>query len=155
MKKKILCFAVVVLMLMGVTVSANDNAYLFFAADGGRSVEFLKVPCGTTVNLNEYVPEKIGYEFEGWYDSPVDTANRLGEITVWDKTVVCAKWKLAEGTSERLLELDILSRDVVGNNVVFQTVDNEVKIVPVTDLWVEQNARLEALMKINNELYNR
>ncbi|MCR4693159.1 MAG: hypothetical protein K5664_04680, partial [Firmicutes bacterium] len=71
-----------------------------------------------------------------------------------ENTIVWAKWELANGLSEQQLELDILAREVIGNNVVFLTVDNEVSIVPVTDLWVERNARLEELMKVHNTIFN-
>ena len=66
MTKKIVCLVMAVLMLAGTTVSANCNKedlpigyynivyadrYLFFATDGGSSIDFLKLPRGTKVNL--------------------------------------------------------------------------------------------------------
>ena len=163
MAKKILCLVIAGLMLAGTTVSANskdmpiymgESRYLFFATEGGGGVDYLNLPYGTRVDLNEYIPEKEGYEFEGWYDNPVEKVNRLCEIVLEDNTVVWAKWKLKEGMTQRQLELDILEREVIGNSVVFLTADNEVKIVPVTDLWAARNSRLEALMKIHNEIFN-
>lgn len=162
MTKRFLSLVIVGLMLVGVAVSAKAeqriengstiyaDRYLFFATDGGSNIDFLKLPYGTKVDLNNYVPEKVGYEFLGWYDSPREKENRFTEIILCENTVVCAKWKLIDGLSEQMLEQEILARIVIGNNVVFQTVNGEIKIVPVTDLWAERNARLEGLMKIYN-----
>lgn len=164
MKKKILCLVTVALMLIGTTVSANsdnneissfgDTRYLYFATEGGQNVDFLSLPCGTKIDLNEYIPEKAGYEFDGWYYHPIETENRLTEIILENNTVLWAKWKVKEGVTEQQLENGVLSRTVIGNNVVLQTLDNEIKIVPVTDLWANQNARLEGLMKVYNEKFN-
>ncbi|MCR4693535.1 MAG: InlB B-repeat-containing protein [Firmicutes bacterium] len=155
MKKRFLCLVMALFILTGTAVSANSGyRYLFFATEGGSSVDFLKLPYGTKVNIDEYITEKIGYVFDGWYDSPINADNRITEITLEENTIVWAKWELANGLSEQQLELDILAREVIGNNVVFLTVDNEVSIVPVTDLWVERNARLEALMKVHNTIFN-
>ncbi len=85
MTKKILCLVMAVMMLAGTTVFACDttedlpigyynivyaNRYLFFATDGGSTFRPLELPRGTKVNLNDYIPAKEGYEFEGWYTTP-------------------------------------------------------------------------------------
>ena len=44
-------------------------------------------------------------------------------------------------------------RIVTDNSVVFIT-DSGVVEVPVTDLWVKQNEKLEELMKVYNENFN-
>ncbi|MBO4898630.1 MAG: InlB B-repeat-containing protein [Clostridia bacterium] len=155
MKKKIFCLAVAVLMLAGFAVSANDNVYLFFATEGGSNVDFLQMPRGTVVNLDEFITEKAGYEFDGWYGSPNEMTNRLTETVLEENTILWAKWKAPEGLSERQIENEILSRTVIGNHVVLQTFDNEIKIVPVSEIWLQQNARLEALMKVHNEYFNK
>lgn len=165
MAKKILCLVIAGLMLAETAVSANsgsretpiymgESRYLFFATEGGRGVDYLNLPYGTRVDLNEYIPEKDGFEFEGWYDDPIEKVNRLSEIVLEENTVVWAKWMLREGMTQRQLELEIIAREVIGNNVVFLTADNEVKIVPVTDLWAARNTRLEMLMKIHNKIFN-
>ena len=158
------------LAVVGTTVSANCNKedlpigyynivyadrYLFFATDGGSSFRPLKLTRGTKVNLNEYIPTKSGYEFEGWYSSPRDKVERLTEVTLDENTVVWAKWKLIDGVSEMMLEEGIVQREVVDNHVVLVTDKGETLITPVTEQWVQQNARLEALMKIHNEIFNK
>lgn len=170
MTKKILCLVMVVLSLFGTTVSANCNKddlpigyynivyadrYLFFATDGGSSIDFLKLPRGTKVNLNEYIPTKDGYEFEGWYASPREKIERLTEITLDENTVVWAKWKPKDGVSEQILEHGIVQREVIGNHVVLVTDKGETIVTPVTDLWVQQNARLNELMQIYNQNFNK
>lgn len=170
MTKKILCLVMAVLLLAGTTVSANCNKedlpigyynivyadrYLFFATDGGSSIDFLKLPRGTKVNLDEYIPTKEGYDFEGWYASPREKIERITEVTLDENTVVWAKWKLKDGVSEQMLEHGIVQREVVGNHVVLVTDKGETLITPVTEQWVQQNARLEALMKVHNEIFNK
>lgn len=71
-----------------------------------------------------------------------------------ENIVVFAKWKLKDGLSKELAESGVIARVVIGNNVVLQT-ENETLVAPVTDLWVQQNARLEALMKLYNEKFNK
>ncbi len=169
MAKKILCLVMVVLSLFGATVSANcnreglpigyynivyANRYLFFATDGGSTFKPLKLPRGTKVNLNEYIPTKEGCEFEGWYSSPREEVERLTEITLDENTVVWAKWKIKDSLSKKQIESSIVAREVIGNYVVIQTAKDETLIAPVTDLWIERNKRLEQLMKIYNQKFN-
>ena len=170
MTKRILCLVMALLTIAGTTVSASYNKddlpigyynivyadrYLFFATDGGSSFKPLKLTRGTKVNLNEYIPTKAGYEFEGWYSSPRYKVERLTEVTLDENTVVWAKWKLIDGVSEIMLEQGIVQREVVDNHVVLVTDKGETLITPVTEQWVQQNARLEALMKIHNEIFNK
>ena len=49
----------------------------------------------------------------------------------------------------------IVAREVIGNYVVIQTAKDETLIAPVTDLWVQQNARLEYFMKLYNQKFNK
>ena len=170
MLKKILCLVMVVLMLTGTSVLACDtteelpigyynivyaNRYLFFATDGGSTFKPLELPRGTKVNLNDYIPTKDGYEFDGWYSSPREQVERLTEITLDENSVVWAKWKMKENVSEQLLEHGIVQREVIGNYVVLVTTNDKTLIAPVTDLWVQQNARLEAMMKLYNQKFNK
>jgi hypothetical protein len=57
-----------------------------------------------------------------------------------------------------LLKIEIdLSKyaSIIGNHVVLLTAKGETLIAPVTDLWVQQNARLEAMMKLYNQKFNK
>lgn len=170
MKKKILCLVMAVLMIAGTTVFACDNTenlpigyynivyanrYLFFATDGGSTFRPLELPRGTTVNLNEYIPTKEGYEFDGWYSSPREQVERLTEITLDENSVVWAKWKVKEGVSQQMLDNGIVAREVVGNYVVLVTGKGETLLTPVTKLWVQQNEKLEAMMKLYNQMFKK
>ena len=170
MKKKILCLVMAVLMIAGTTVFACDNTenlpigyynivyanrYLFFATDGGSTFRPLELPRGTTVNLNEYIPTKEGYEFDGWYSSPREQVERLTEITLDENSVVWAKWKVKEGVSQQMLDNGIVAREVVGNYVVLVTGKGETLVTHVTNLWVQQNEKLEAMMKLYNQMFKK
>ena len=170
MTKKILCLVMAVMMLAGTTVFACDttedlpigyynivyaNRYLFFATDGGSTFRPLELPRGTKVNLNDYIPTKEGYEFEGWYTTPREQVERLTEITLDENSVVWAKWKIKDGLSQEQIDRGIVAREVIGNHVVLLTAKGETLIAPVTDLWVQQNARLEAMMKLYNQKFNK
>jgi uncharacterized repeat protein (TIGR02543 family) len=170
MTKKILCLVMAVMMLAGTTVFACDTTedlpigyynivyatrYLFFATDGGSTFRPLELPRGTKVNLNDYIPTKEGYEFEGWYTTPREQVERLTEITLDENSVVWAKWKIKDGLSQEQIDRGIVAREVIGNHVVLLTAEDKTLIAPVTDLWVQQNARLEAMMKLYNQKFNK
>ena len=158
-----------VMMLAGTTVFAcetNDlpigyynivyaNRYLFFATDGGSSFKPLELPRGTKVNLNDYIPTKDGYEFDGWYTTPREQVERITEITLNNNAVVWAKWKLKDGLSQEQIDAGIVVREVIGNHVVLLIAKGETLIAPVTDLWVQQNERLEYFMKLYNQKFNK
>ena len=173
MLKKLLCMVMALTMLAGAfTVSASacnkevedlpigylniayGNRYVFFASDGGSYIRPLELARGSEVNLDNYIPEKAGYTFEGWYSDPRTKVERVTTVELNENIVVFAKWKMKDGLSKELAENGVLARVVIGNNVVLQT-ENETLVAPVTDLWVQQNARLEALMKLYNEKFNK
>lgn len=54
-----------------------------------------------------------------------------------------------------MLEHGIVQREVIGNHVVLVTDKGETIVTPVTDLWVQQNARLNELMQIYNQNFNK
>lgn len=169
MTRKILCFVMAVMVFAGITAFACDtetlpigyynilyaNRYLFFATDGGSTFMPLELPRGTKVNLEDYIPTKDGYIFDGWYSSPKEQVERLTEITLDENTVVWAKWKETNSVSLHQVDGCMAEREILGNYVIIQTVTGETQIAPVTQLWVQQNARLEALMKIYNEKFNK
>ena len=79
----------------------------------------------------------------------------MTEITLDENSVVWAKWKIKDGLSEQQIDSGIVAREVIGNHVVLLTANGETLIAPVTDLWVQQNARLEAMMKLYNQKFNK
>ncbi len=168
MTRKILCLVMAVLMFGGTfTVSANcstedlpigyynivyANRYVFFASDGGTYIRPLELPRGTAVNLNEYVPTKNGYIFDGWYSDPRTKVERVNEIVLNENITVYAKW-LDDGTSKQTEDTRIYAtnKEIMqyGNHI------DEKTGVSVTALWVQQNERLQALMKLYNEKFNK
>ena len=168
MTRKILCLVMAVLMLGGTfTVSANcstedlpigyynivyANRCVFFASDGGTYIRPLELPCGTSVNLNNYVPKKDGYIFDGWYSDPRTKVERVNEIVLNENITVYAKW-LDDGTPKQTED----TRVYATNNEIMQYGNHidEKTGVPVTALWVQQNERLQYLMKLYNAKFNK
>lgn len=72
-------------------------------------------------------------------------------VTLTENIVLYAKW-LDDGTPKSAPEMPDIATDEeimqYGNYV------DEITGVPVTAIWVQQNARLEALMKLCNEKFN-
>ena len=66
---------------------------LTFACDGGSYIRPITRKLGETVSLKEYVPEKEGYIFKGWYDDPRTKENELKEYTFNGNGVLYAKWE--------------------------------------------------------------
>lgn len=166
--KKVLSLLMVALLLIGATavsVSAADmkypigywniayaNRYLTFATDGGSYIKALELPCGAVVDVNDYVPTKDGYVFDGWYSDPRTKADRVNEITLTENIVVYAKW-LDDGTPKPQPETPVgaTKEEILqyGNYV------DEKTGTPVTALWVQQHTRLEALMELYNAKFNK
>ena len=168
MLKKIVCLVMSALMLTGTTTLAFEkqelpvgyynilysNRYMFFATDGGSFIRHLQLPRGTTVSLDEYVPTKVGYVFDGWYLNPKAEGEKVSEIKLDENTVVWARWKPEGNVSVQSSEQGVISREVVGNTVVIET-QTATLAAPVTDLWLAQNARLNELMKLYDQKFNK
>ena len=164
MTKKFLCLVMAVMMLAGTTVFACDttedlpigyynivyaNRYLFFATDGGSTFRPLELPRGTKVNLNDYIPTKEGYEFEGWYTTPREQVERLTEITLDENSVVWAKWKIKDGLSQEQIDRGIVAREVIGNHVVLLTAKGETFKRGLTQWMTSSSVRMFLLCSIS------
>ena len=166
--RKVICLFMVALMLIctsAVTAVAADieypigywnivyaNRYLTFATDGGSFIKTLELPRGVVVNVNDYVPTKDGYIFDGWYSDPRSKTERVNEIILTENIVVYAKW-LDDGTPKPEPEApDVATRDEL---LAYGDYTDKETGAPVTALWVEQHTRLEALMKQYNEKFNK
>lgn len=68
---------------------------LTFNTDGGSEVASLEAKEGTKINLEQYVSEKAGYEFDGWY-SDKELNEKVTEITLKKDMTVYAKWILSD-----------------------------------------------------------
>ena len=74
---------------------ATKKYTLTFNTDGGSEVASLEAKEGTKITLEQYVSEKAGYEFYGWY-SDKELTKRITEITFNDDTAVYAKWIVSD-----------------------------------------------------------
>ncbi|MBO4941528.1 MAG: InlB B-repeat-containing protein [Clostridia bacterium] len=90
MKKKVLCTALAVTMLLTTTASATakpwwlskyrvtfdnelgivGNVTLTFASDGGSFIRSITKRYGESISLESYIPTKYGYTFKGWFTDP-------------------------------------------------------------------------------------
>ena len=112
MKKKVLCTALAVTMLLSATASATakpwwlskygvtfDNELgimgdvtLTFASDGGSFIKPITKRYGESISLENYIPTKYGYTFKGWFSDPRTKQNQVTEFTFNRNDVVYAKW---------------------------------------------------------------
>lgn len=66
---------------------------LKFATDDGSYISPVTRKYGETISLEEYVPQKKGYIFKGWYSDVRDKENRVTEYTFTEDDVLYAKWE--------------------------------------------------------------
>lgn len=110
MKKKVLCAALVAVMLMSQTASAapwriNRNQILYdnelvirgfctlrFATEIGSYIIPVTKSYGSKISLEKYVPTREGYTFKGWFSDPQTKQNQVTEFTFNRNDVVYAKW---------------------------------------------------------------
>ena len=106
----------------------------------------------TVICLDEYVPIKDGYIFDGWYSDPRTKEQQVTEVTLNENIVVFAKW-IDDGMPKAAPEVPVIASTeeilAYGNYI------DEATGVPVTALWVQQNARLNELMQIYNQNFNK
>lgn len=125
---------------------------VIFASDGGTYIRPAQQEIGTIICLDEYVPAKDGYIFDGWYSDPRTKVERVTEVTLNENIVVFAKW-IDDGTPKAVPEAPVIASTeeilAYGNYI------DEATGVPVTALWVQQNARLNELMQIYNQNFNK
>lgn len=124
---------------------------VIFASDGGSYIHPVAKEIGSVICLDEYVPVKDGYIFDGWYSDPRTKERQVTEVTLNENIVVFAKW-IDDGTPKAAPEVPIIASTeeilAYGNYI------DEATGVPVTALWVQQNARLNELMQIYNQKFN-
>ena len=164
MTRKILCLVLAICMFGSVGVSAAESMqtgywsiaypyrYLTFATDGGSFIKTLELPNGEYVSLDEFIPTKDGYIFDGWYNDPRTKVDRVYAVTMNENITVYAKW-IDDGTPKTIPEKPIGATNeeilAFGNHI------DEKTGVPVTALWVQQNNKLKELMAEYNENFNK
>ena len=111
MKKKVLCTAMAVAILLTQTASSapwqwhrNEliydseiglfgNVTLTFASDGGSFVRPITKRYGESISLESYVPTKYGYTFKGWFTDPRTKQNQITTFKFTKPDVLYAKWE--------------------------------------------------------------
>lgn len=69
---------------------------LSFETGEGSKVDSVSKVSGTTVDLDDYVSTREGYEFTGWYDDR-ETTEKIGSVTLRGDKTVYAGWEKADG----------------------------------------------------------
>ena len=72
--------------------TGNRYCYLTFETRGGSEIDSLRVKLGETVSLDEYLSERAGFDFAGWY-SDDSFAERVDELYMNGSKTVCAAWE--------------------------------------------------------------
>ncbi|MBR3996294.1 MAG: InlB B-repeat-containing protein [Clostridia bacterium] len=111
MKKKVLCTAMAVTILLTQTTSAapwqmRRNQLIFdseiwffgyvtlqFASDGGSFIRPITKRYGEIISLESYVPTKYGYTFKGWFTDPRTKQNQVTTFKFTKPDVLYAKWE--------------------------------------------------------------
>ena len=111
MKKKVLCTAMAVTILLTQTASAapwqwhrNEliydseigfygNVTLTFASDGGSFIRPITKKYGERISLESYIPTKYGYTFKGWFTDPRTKQNQVTTFKFTKPDVLYAKWE--------------------------------------------------------------
>ena len=113
MKKKVLCTALAVTMLLSTTASATTkpwwlskyrvtfdnelgiagNVTLTFASDGGSFIRPITKRYGESISLESYIPTKYGYTFAGWFADPRTKQNQVTTFKFTKPDVLYAKWE--------------------------------------------------------------
>ena len=68
---------------------------LKFDTNGGSKIDTVTEWEYSTIDLDEYVPEKEGYKFVGWY-ADEDLTKKIDEVYLTKDTTVYAKWEKIE-----------------------------------------------------------
>ena len=68
---------------------------LKFDTNGGSDIDTVTEWEYSTIDLDEYVPEKEGYKFVGWY-ADKDFDKKIDEVYLTEDTTVYAKWEKIE-----------------------------------------------------------
>ncbi len=139
MKKKVLCTAMAVTILLTQTASAapwrwhrNEliydseirffgNVTLTFASDGGSFIRPITKRYGERISIESYIPTKCGYTFKGWFTDPRTKQNQVTTFKFTKPDVLYAKW-------DKNPEESINPNDEIMNKDTCYLTDGELKI---------------------------
>ena len=113
MKKKVLCTAMAVTILLTQTASAAPKPWwldryrvtfdnelgimgdvtLQFASDGDSFIRPIIKRYGESISLESYIPTKYGYTFKGWFSDPRTKQNQVTTFKFTKPDVLYAKWE--------------------------------------------------------------
>lgn len=106
---------------------------LKFDTNGGSKIDTVTEWEYSTIDLDEYVPEKEGYKFVGWY-ADEDLTKKIDEVYLTQDTTVYAKWEKIEEVSEEPEEVEeteetetISFKDVKENDWFYEAVSYAVE----------------------------
>ncbi|WP_418401061.1 S-layer homology domain-containing protein [Anaerotignum lactatifermentans] len=107
---------------------------LKFDTNGGSKIDTVTEWEYSTIDLDEYVPEKEGYKFVGWY-ADKDLDKKIDEVYLTQDTTVYAKWeKIEEEVPEEPEEVEeteetetISFKDVKENDWFYEAVSYAVE----------------------------
>lgn len=107
---------------------------LKFDTNGGSDIDTVTEWEYSTIDLDEYVPEKEGYKFVGWY-ADEDLTKEIDEVYLTQDTTVYAKWeKIEEEVPEEPEEVEeteetetISFKDVKENDWFYEAVSYAVE----------------------------
>ena len=107
---------------------------LKFDTNGGSKIDTVTEWEYSTIDLDEYVPEKEGYKFVGWY-ADEDLTKKIDEVYLTKDTTVYAKWeKIEEEVPEEPEEVEeteetetISFKDVKENDWFYEAVSYAVE----------------------------
>lgn len=107
---------------------------LKFDTNGGSKIDTVTEWEYSTIDLDEYVPEKEGYKFVGWY-ADKDLDKKIDEVYLTEDTTVYAKWeKIEEEVPEEPEEVEeteetetISFKDVKENDWFYEAVSYAVE----------------------------
>lgn len=107
---------------------------LKFDTNGGSKIDTVTEWEYSTIDLDEYVPEKEGYKFVGWY-ADEDLTKKIDEVYLTQDTTVYAKWEKIEeevpeepDETEEIKETETISfKDVKENDWFYEAVSYAVE----------------------------
>lgn len=107
---------------------------LKFDTNGGSKIDTVTEWEYSTIDLDEYVPEKEGYKFVGWY-ADEDLTKKIDEVYLLENITVYAKWEKIEeevpeepDETEEIKETETISfKDVKENDWFYEAVSYAVE----------------------------
>ena len=96
---------------------------LSFETGEGSKVDSVTKVSGTTVDLDDYVSSREGYEFTGWYNDR-EATQKIGSVTLRGDKTVYAGWEKADGKDDEEADDEKASfDDVLPDNWAYEAVE--------------------------------